>query len=603
MTAPRRYLLAVLGVAILIAALVIGQASTPVQGNAFRFDYPEGRRFTYRLDYQAESALKVGAGEKSKILSGKVDLGGELVLRGLGKRMVGLSLQKLTRHQIVLLDHEAFADLAKAQALLTGHEALLELSPHGDVISVSFRPEDPLVFKNLIQTLVGELQILVREGERWTVDERTQRGVASAAYAIAGEDDHALQLTKERLGYRNLVGVGEIGAEPELTSSFRATLLKAGQLDELTARERLQGNSTVSFELKLKLVDEAAFEVAAADVAGQTQKVAPAELVQDTGVEARMLEDQIDGLTEAVLFDNVRLYALGAPIKDHNHFLIQAVALLQKYPELCPKLAELFKDPSTNTRGRAFALDLLANAGTPAAQAALRDALGSPAALSDKNYDVLFSRFSLVRQPTPETVQFVDETYRQAPAERRVTAAYALGSTAGALHHGGQEAEAAPALARLMADLSAAKTAKEESDLLISLGNAGVVENVPALIVHAASSSADVRQATAMALRKTQTAQAQAALLDFAFDPAPAVQQEAFRVLPRFKLDGVARRQLLDGVLAGRVSMKSYNELVTLLAPYLEQDPGVREVFQFLLRQEVVDREVHTRIQSLLGPS
>jgi hypothetical protein len=580
----------------------------------FRFDYPEGRRFTYRLDYRSQSAALVSQKADAQSFTGQADLGADLVLRGYGAEgghaLVGLSLEKLTKHELVMLGQSVFPDDAAADAALTGHEAMVELAPGGEVLRVSFRPDDPSLFKNFVQVLVGELQVTVREGDTWTLDEPTLRGVAQARYQVASEDAKALRLSKERLRYLNLVGVGDMGATSTLSSSFAVSLLRAGQLEKLSGHEKLQGldaagapRSSEGFDLELTLINQGPFEASRARVAQATQAVAPAQGITDPNAEAKFRVQQLDGLTEELLMANLRIHAAGGVIPRHNHFLIQAVALLELHPELCAKLAALIKEPGAGLAGSALMLDLLAATGTPEAQAAMRDALASSGVRATRYYDNLFSRLSLLGHPNVETVRFVEDSYREASGDRRTTTMFVLGATAGALHRNGGESDAAAPLQRLRSDLASAQKPTERADLLVSLGNAGVTDFVSTVVPYANSDSTDVRWAAAKALRKTQTPEAESALLTLAADSQVKVQLQALDVLQRFKLDGPARAQLCAAVRDGRLDMHSYNAFVTLLAPYVNDDAQVRATFQFLLTRPVVDREIFIRIQTLLGPS
>jgi len=57
----------------------------------------------------------------------------------------------------------------------------------------------------------------------------------------------------------------------------------------------------------------------------------------------------------------------------------------------------------------AFVCDMLASAGNPEAQAAMRDALSSEAAHVDpERFPGLLQRFSFVKEPTVETMAFLD---------------------------------------------------------------------------------------------------------------------------------------------------------------------------------------------------
>ena len=91
----------------------------------------------------------------------------------------------------------------------------------------------------------------------------------------------------------------------------------------------------------------------------------------------------------------------------------------------------MFQKPGMSSNGRAFICDLLSSAGTPEAQAALRDALGSDAALSDpERYPAMLQRFSFVMKPTPETTTFLETQMAAGKGVDRLAAAHSLGAAA-----------------------------------------------------------------------------------------------------------------------------------------------------------------------------
>jgi HEAT repeat protein len=305
-------------------------------------------------------------------------------------------------------------------------------------------------------------------------------------------------------------------------------------------------------------------------------------------------------MTSERLFTLLELHANGGVLPDHNHFLLQATGLLEQHPELCAKMVELFQRPSLDTRGRALVLDLLAGTGTPQAQAALVQALSTKEARGDASYHMLLSRLSLVSEPTVDTVRFAERTYGATEGDLHVSSAYVLGATAGALYRQEQSPEALAAVRRLASDLGEARTPSEQSHLLLGLGNAGVAEQTPLIARHAGSPSAEVRRAAAKALRKIQTPEAASTLLSLVSDAEAPVQAAAMDSLGRRPLDPSTLVRLRDVALAGGMKAENYHPLVSLVAPYLQTEPAVRDLLEFLLTQDVPDRQIRSRIRGLL---
>lgn len=578
-----------------------------------RFSYPRGQSWSYRLEYHADSRVRlstVAAGSGSE-LGGKVDLVGRLVLRGLGQRgeswRVGLSLEPVQQHSLQVFGQELLPDAATVQGLFHGREAVLEVGPQGDVLSVSFRPEDPSLYKNVVQTVLGELQVALRQGEQWAVTESTARGRARAEYRLLEEGEARVRVSRSRTGYEELVGLGQ-GGTVRVASSWEAAV-ERGVLERLEGEERVErlgedGTPAGHMRVVMKVVreSEAAFDAAAVATLeqGAQQRLPPGRLVADPLARKKMLDQQVAGLTAERLMEVLRASVNGGVFPDHNHFLLQATGLLEREPELCERLVELFQLPGTDERGRAVLLDLLAGAGTPQAQAAMRKALSMPQARGDKQYHMLLSRLALVQEPTAETVDFARQEYEQSQGAVHVASTYVLGAAAGALHRNGGADKAQPAVQRLVEDLRGAKAPEQQAHLLLGLGNAGVAEHTPLIASYAQSSDEQVRRAVAKALRKVPSEQSQHTLLGLVADEAPRVQVTALDTLTRFELGPQALVRLRDEVLTGRLDPHSYGQLVTLVEPYLSREPAVRDVLEYLLTQDKTERSLRTRIHNLL---
>lgn len=581
-------------------------AAAPAPPRLERLDYPPGTLFVYRLDYQADSTLVSQVGAEP--LSGEAAVTGELVMRGLapenGNLRVALSFQNVTRNTMTVFGQALLPDAKAAAEALTGREAILELTPRGAPEALLIGPDENPLFTNLVQTLVGELQVQLGDGERWTVEEKTFRGVAPTAYRVVSEERGALVLHKARTAYPHPSGLGELGASPTLDSSFEIAL-RDGHLETVEAHERLTGHSqdgkprgASGFTLSLSLLRHE--PASAVEPAFTLRRVPAATPIASSTLEEKLLEQQIDGLTAEQLKADLRLHAKGGVIPEHNHFLLQAVGLLSKDPALCAELVTLFREDEATYRGRALLLDLLANTGTDAAQAAFLEALRTPGFSTDPSYDNLLSRLVLLKTPNPKTAEALTALYRSDDAHRPMTTVV-LGSLAGGLTRTGQPSEAAPIGRLLEADLQRAKDPDTREALLIGLGNAGLEAQLPAVLAFANDDSPQVRRAVASALRKTPTSQACEGLLSLTGDPDVKVQKTALRSLGELPLDAATLAQLDAQVRQGALSPYSYDQLVTLLTPHLSTQPAAVALLRALLTREVLDPKLYTRIRGLLG--
>jgi hypothetical protein len=213
------------------------------------------------------------------------------------------------------------------------------------------------------------------------------------------------------------------------------------------------------------------------------------------------------GLTAEGLLEGLERFAADPRAEGLPAFVAQASGLLRLHPELCQALAAQVLSPSGPVRTRHFALELLAAAGSPEAQAAMRQVLEATGDARGAQ------RLSLLQRPTAETVRFVEAWWRSAAGPDRAPLALTLGATAGLLAHGGEAGAAAPALDALAAALASAQAPDDRRTQLLALGNAGAEAAVPAVLAHAADADPAVREAALEALRKTLTPAARAAMI------------------------------------------------------------------------------------------
>ncbi|MBU8896826.1 HEAT repeat domain-containing protein [Corallococcus sp. M34] len=617
----RTRLLITLGVAGALALLLavglglFSESPAVVPDAPVRFAFPSGRAWAWRLSYDAASHVTLsgtsGAAGTSS-LAGRVLLDGRLVLKGLGKQgdawRVGLRLEDLRQHSLQVFGKEVLPDAASTDAIFQGREAVLEVGPEGDVRSVSFREQDPSLFKNTVQALVGDLQVVLRDGEAWTVEESTSRGRARTGYTRRGADDaQGAHLEKRRDVYTEVVGLGQ-GGPLRVDSHFLADVSRAGLLERLEGEETVErlgptGTALAGTTVHLRLVREeggVAPDAAPSSVVAEAQqRLPPGRMVVEAQTRENMLAQQVDGLTVEKLDSLLKSFGRGGVMPDHNHFLLQATGLLEQQPALCAHMVDVFRDPAMGSQGRALVLDLLAGAGTPEAQAALVDALRTPEAHAER-YHMMLSRLSLLTEPTVETVRFAQSLYGGTDGDVHIASAYSLGATAGALYRNAHSPEALAAVQRIASDLRDAKAPVDQAHLLLSLGNAGVPETVATVMQYAHADNAEVREAAAKALRKVRGPEVESALMGLAHDAAVPVQATAFESLGRQKLQADALVQLRDLALAGQVNVQNYHGLVSLVEPYVHTEPAVRDLLEYLLTQDVPDRQIRTRIRGLL---
>jgi hypothetical protein len=608
--------LAAAGVMVAAAALLVARgahrpAAAGARGPAAggRLAWPAGTRATYALAWTSDTRAGLLAPGGEQMLATRLDLAGELALRSFGERdgatLLGVSLPAVERHQLTALGQELLPDDAAAAAALAGREALAEVEADGRVRALRFRPGDPDLWKTLVQWLLADAQVTLpaADAATWEALETSSLGRARARYEGGGG-----VATRRRGAYETLLALpGAIPGAARVASEARLAWREHGPVvalydDEAVALDAGPGHGALQAHvtLRLELLRTEADGGEPPALAGFEAR-RPDAVVADGGAERRLLAKRADGLTVAGLLAYIGTYGSAGRLPDHNRWLWRATGLLLLEPEACARLADLHADPATDPRGRALIADLLAQAGSGAAQAALRAILGSERARHDAGYPQLIERLGMVEHPDAETGRFFAAV---APAEggpARAAAALSAGAVAGRLARSGDPEEAALAdrIHRQLREQAAAAAPGEEEPLLRALGNAAVAEDEPWLASELGSDEAAVRRGAARALRHFPTADATAALAGVVRDADPGVQQAALSALAGRALDDAALGAINQALASGALAPQSDVFLVSLLASQPPSDPR-GEALRALLARASGDGPLAARIRGLL---
>ncbi len=593
MTRRRAPLATGLAVALAVAALGLWElASAEPAAAAAPVDlrWPRGLalRFELRLAGHTEVPAPAGPGT----LGGRMRCGGVLAVRRLDgdEPRLSLRLERFDEAEMTLLGQPAMQDLDALREALVGPEAVVTLHPGGDVRGLAFTPGAHHLFQSLVMVVLGELQWAEREGDAWTLVETTPRGVAEAAWART-----ALGLERRRPRYHRVTGFGPVEAvSAEARAAF--TFTPGGPLATLSASETLRGlppaEAAVShLELELRQIAVTPEAPAPAPVAAAVRL---GELPRPADAREQVLRQRAAGLTAEGLLEGLERFAAAPRAEGLPAFVAQASGLLRLHPELCQALAAQVLSPSGPVRTRHFALELLAAAGSPEAQAAMRQVLEATGDARGAQ------RLSLLQRPTAETVRFVEAWWRSAAGPDRAPLALTLGATAGLLAHGGEAGAAAPALDALAAALASAQAPDDRRTQLLALGNAGAEAAVPAVLAHAADADPAVREAALEALRKTLTPAARAALQAALADPSDLVARRAVAVFAGAVTTVDDRRALMTAVRGGTLRLDALPLVLDALEPHLRDDATVRPFLAWLAGAPEVDPSVRRRLSGLL---
>lgn len=314
-------------------------------------------------------------------------------------------------------------------------------------------------------------------------------------------------------------------------------------------------------------------------------------------------EDLLRRRTGDMTFERARADLLrwgrGGRMPDHNRWLWRVTGLLELRPELARDFADLVRGGALGPPGDALVFDLLANVGHPEAQAALRELIADPALRGRADAPGLVQRLVLLRDPEPETVDFLAARYAAEDGPSRRATAAALGATLGRLAERDPARVAAPA-DRLVRDLGAASDPDERRALLTAAGNAGLDSFVPEVRRALAAPAPEVRAAAARALRRMGgPAETDALLATLTADEDAAVQRAAATALAERSLTDEQLLALAEAL--GRGAPLPPEAVHPLIASLVRQadalgPEGVLPALEALAARPDLDREAGHRV-------
>lgn len=554
------------------------------------FVWPAGGAWRYRFVHAAETTVALPGGARA--LRGEAAVEAVYVLRWLGPAgdgaRLGLRFEAVSG-RIVVDGHEL---LPAGEAV--GPEAVVELGRDGAVRAVGFGGDAGDGFRNLVQLALTEGQVRLGAGAAWAVDEVTALGVAESAYRRTG----ARAIERARAGYRS---VGALVMHPGVAAVVEgaATIALGGDglVERIEAREAVRAGAVLSARSETRLWRLGAV-VASGAAPVVVDRVALGVVSRPAAVEATALADRAEGLGGAELVALLRAHGAAGVLPDHNRTLWRAVAALRLDPAACAALGALMGDAAIGGAGRGLVADLLASAGTSAAQAALRAGLATAAAVADPQYGVLFQRLGLVVAPDAETLDWLASRYVAPGPEGFGAAVYALGAAAGSAARAG-EARGAELADRLVRELGGEADPERLRLRLVALGNAGIPAHLDAVLPYARAADPRLRAAAAAALRKHGTPAARAALVGLAVDGDVDVQRRALGALARAPLDAAGLMALAGAVSDGTLGEASLHRLLDLVAA--AGDPAAQAVLDAVIARPLRDGRIRSRARVMRG--
>ncbi len=593
--------------------------SSPARfGSLFRTPPTPGESFVYRFtwNHTTQNKLVNAAHVPSALANSSIGLTGEVNLT---------SLTPQDEHPLFSLRIENIEPLSKEEGGMqlspllikqtAGSIAYLVFHADGALQSIRYPHDTPVAFQNLVQRFVG---FLLHSPAASQGNDKTPFGVATTNYQARG----ANQILRTRVGYSYVEGLpGEANLadfSQELNSGALYSFREDGVLSSLADSESLRlirsGESSAAIEhshgftLRLREAKAGLPAPAPKDLA-RLAAHEPWEATVDKDAERKSVEDRMEGLTEAQLFDHVRSFAvLEGKAPNQVKFFNRATGFLKLHPEVSRSFVDLVHEPKMTYPGRAFAVDILASAGNDVVQQALVNILSDPRTRALPEYVTLYQRIALIRSPSDATVEFARDRFEQlhanAPKDQRETdlrtaSVYTLGSVCSHMHATGRD-DGAERLAKrivlMMDDHHSPRTA-----YIAALGNAGLASQEPLLLRLTHDAEKESRLAAINALRKYDTDASRERVLEILVERANFGQQR--EAIGTFLLMTPARqdiRAVAAAVVDGRIHRDLYGDLIPLFrkgnAPYADVRKALDVMFA---RSAQRDDDLQTRIDTL----
>ena len=550
-------------------------AQSPV---APRLRFEAGQRWAYELDWSAQTSGQMPSGAEQGAMGLKTHLQGIVWLEVLAPHADGaqlaVSLAQIERFDFELQGQAANPDLAATRAVLEGQRAIVELDERGRVQALSFAQDASPTVRATLRSLVLQLGFVIPEKlDTPSVNDEPSTLGTVTAYSVAS----ATQIVRTPQQYTALdAAPGPITGMQTL--SGRATILLDAQ-GGLLAVDDVQHLVYVRAGQTEPALDASwTFMLHRTHAITGTPKPVPAQLtgqklnglIGDEGLEARRDSRMSAEMSMELLSETLERFERGTP--PGHEFLVRAGAFLRIHPEALAELVAQFASPTLSGKGRGLLLDVMVEAGDAPAQAAMRAVLGSaPAHESSQIASRLMQRFSFLRQPNAESIDFLAAEAQRARQSGDLAAAQgavvALGSCVRSLEQRGELGLAEQTNARLRAEVREARngTSLQKRGALAALGNAARAENLETIVDLAHDEDPLVRDQVAAALRSVDSPRARSTLLELASEGSTAITLSALSSLNSQTLAPTDWQQLAELVSAGKMPASADGALLRLV--------------------------------------
>ena len=575
-----------LTLAVVVAAAVasglcsIAWEPKPDSEAALRYSFVPGDVYRYSLQLTASEQLRLTGGSGAPVDNAlSVDLDLELAVRASETdrafTTLELTLGELRTWEQSLLGTPVVESASAVKPRLAEARASIRIDDSGRIREIGYPEAAPVFFRSLVQTVLGEIQIVLGDGPSWDTWEEAPGARFAARYVRRSEQGATpVALAKRFVGVeavRTLPLQGKTASEVDGAAAIEVE--PHAYLRSVRGERRLRVTDSSATELlssvtKFTLVRRSVEHESrgtAAPAPGQLEVLSLSDAVKSPRAPEDALRRRAAGLTRAGLVEGVRTQA-GQRGPDHAAWLWRATALLRTDDGMVEELERTFADPSLDARARALIIDLLASAGSTRAQAAIRGLIASVPDRQSFETGSLINHLALVTRPEPETIAFATAHYRASSGPMRWAAALVVGGLARQLARAGEAAAAVPLVSQLSDDLRQARAPAEREALLLALGNTAAPAAEAPLLAATRNPEANLRAAAASALRRLDSPASRQALFALAADADPGVQRQAIRVLGGYALTDAELARFETMVADGRIRDGSYGELLNVVS-------------------------------------
>jgi HEAT repeat protein len=263
--------------------------------------------------------------------------------------------------------------------------------------------------------------------------------------------------------------------------------------------------------------------------------------------------------------------------------------------------------PGLSLDGKQLVLDLLASAGTPAAQEVMRTLLANATLRQDKEYPMLLQRLAVIDTPEPQNARYLVDSLTAARGTQPDVASasiVALGSTIGHLNQSTNPdyVAASEKYNQTLREALAQSGDDEHGHVaaVMALGNTKLPENAPLLAQETRDGSANVRANAAVALRSYGDDASFDALVALLADSERDVRQSALTSIGERTLSDAQVGRLAAAIVAGRTDVELDTSMVGVLAPHLDAGAATIAALRHIFERNGADPRLQASILALL---